>query len=160
MERPKIGVRWFLLHVFPFVPALLIGSWMVRDTPPTKVFVFDAVKRSVLPGETQTLEFDGYRYRACPVSSDEELIDASGRHFQMPARLANPARRSGKFNTPIEVVIPHDAARGWATYRSIATYGIDWTKLCFTTYVIGPPERPEARFWIGDNPPWTAVLKR
>lgn len=147
-------IRWICLQAIPIIIAAVVIGWIIRDDPPTKVFSVEALPRNAQPGEQLTLHFEGIRYRACPVVSHEEIIDSAGNHFPVQARLGNPERKNGAFQIVVKVPVPENAVRGLATYRSIATYNVDFLKGCFATHVIGPPERPEAKFWIGDLPQW------
>lgn len=157
MFKPLI---WVVKNIIPALIAIPIVIWAVRDTPPTQVFSIEPVTRAVPPGGELILRFQGVRNRVCPVISTEEITDGAGKPWSVAPRLGNPENASGKFDKEIHIQIPLDANLGFATFESIAVYGVDFFRGCFTTHMIGPPERPIARFWIGDSPPWLQTGKR
>lgn len=148
-------LRWAFMNIVPAILAMLFVVWLSQDVPPTQVFAIDVVTRSVKPGGDLVLRFRGIRNRACPVISSEEVVDGAGRSYKLPARLGNPDKETGEFDIEAHYQLPAEAKEGLATFRSIASYGVDPFRLCFTSHIIGPPDRPAARFWIGDSPPWT-----
>lgn len=145
--------RWFLLNLLlPFM-AVALAIWTMRDVPPTEIFGIYPLKQWVQPGEDLPLRFVGVRHRACPVESHEELIDAAGRSHRLPARLGNPTRQAGSFDVETHAPVPTETREGLATFRSQAVYSVDFFRGCFRTWVIGAPERPDVRVWVGKTPP-------
>lgn len=143
----------FIIQCFPAALGVIIAVWIMREVPPTEVYGIYVLSRFTPPGGDLHLRFTGIRNRACPVISSEEIIDSEGRRFRIVPRLGNPDRETGPFDIDIHLQIPAEAAKGLATFHSIADYGIDPLRGCFRHHVIGPPRRPDARFWIGDSPP-------
>lgn len=149
--------RWLLFNLLPPVVGVLVAVWALREVPPTEVFGIYGLSEYVPPGGDLRLRFVGKRNRACPVVSEEEIIDAHGRTFKLPPRLGNPKKDTGFFDIETTARVPDDAARGIATFHTVAHYGIDPLRGCFRSYTIGPPDRPDMRFWIGtEPPPWVS----
>lgn len=142
------------LEIVPPILAVLLLIWGLDNTPPTELYSTDVVPRSVEPGAPFKIRFRGIINRVCPVVSSEEVIDADGTVWPIVARLGRPTRKRGPFDTQSDGVLPLNAARGPAIYRSVAAYGVDFLAGCFQAHTVGPPKRPEARFWIGKMPDW------
>jgi hypothetical protein len=153
-SRFRILCGWFCQWLIAFLVAVPTVAWIISDVPPTQVHGIYAIPRFVPPGGDLHLRFIGVRNRACPVVSTEEIIDSSGRSFRIPSRLGNPARETGPFDISIHTQVPLEASKGLAIFRTVGSYGVDPFRGCFRSYIIGPPARPEVRFWIGSRPPW------
>lgn len=155
----RVAIHYALRQLVPVAIAVTFSTWLLRDTPPTQVFTLDALTKSVEPGGDLHLRFRGIRHRACPVTSTEEIIDSKGRTFRLTPRLGNPEHESGPFDIVVHTQVPSEAAKGLATFETVAVYGVDPLRLCFTTHIIGPPQRPTTRFWVGPLPQWMSDSK-
>jgi hypothetical protein len=154
------SVRWIIENMAPPAVALALVLWLMIPERPTEIYGIYAETPWVKPGGDLKLRFVGFRNRPCPVESMEEIQDASGRIFRTPSRLGNPELRTGIFDAHTITQVPAEAAKGWAIFRSFAVYGIDPWHGCFRSWRIGAPERPDVRFWIGDEPPLYMQTRR
>jgi hypothetical protein len=143
-----------LFDVLPPTIAASIGVWLITRPPPTTIYGIYSLDRTVPADGVLRIRFYGYRNRACPVVSTEELIDSRGVPHRVGARLGNPEGVTGDFDVIVEIPIPSEMPWGLTTFRSVAVYGTDWFSLCFRPVRVGPPQRPTARFCIGECPSW------